>query len=315
MEEIEDEVEITKEEGVLISNDLPIQKITVFEVYVRTLHCVRFCLSTKAASSWSISGICLLQNCMVDSWRKGLGFEMVQHGDWNAWRDRLSVHSDFISIFSNMLYLSPHEVVQNDDQLVFRKPVIGHDLKSIVPIKDVVHNFSNLWLLVLDSFSCTLLISMACLMTKKNCCILGHEKDFRCWEKSILSLLKSFVLQLQSQVSGLTIKKQLMEAACVHLKPVETRRYRCALDSWWRHLHWSLSMGSRSMWCGPTSLLHIWVILYVIWVDKHRTRCVLKLEREDKEHGHQFNSFPGRWGARTRFHELDNSASIDRHAF
>lgn len=126
-------------------------------------------------------------------------------------------------------------------------------------------------------------------MIEKHRYFVGCEKDFRCLETSMPSLVEAYSSQLLNRTSNLTGDEQLIEAARVYLKAVNGGRGRGALDCWMRHLYCRLSSSSRSPWC-PTF-------------------AIFTKEKEGGEHVNQWDACTVAWGDGSGCREVDNVES------
>lgn len=98
--------------------------------------------------------------------------------DYNAWKDVVNDHSEFIKVVCNTLRESTNEVLIDGDSSKFgRKQIVRPEKNIITQINDLVRRISKPEQLVLDPFAGRLSTDKACLVVEKNSCFVGYNKD------------------------------------------------------------------------------------------------------------------------------------------
>lgn len=86
--------------------------------------------------------------------------------------------------------------------------------------------------LILDRLAGTLSTTKACLLVEEHQNFVGCDKDIRCLEKLMPSVVEAYASQLLSLASDLTGDEGLIEAARAYLEAVKCSRLGGALSSW-----------------------------------------------------------------------------------
>lgn len=140
--EIEDVVDRTNEEDVLMSNRPPTQKRTVFGVQAKALYNVRppdiYHGDLGETFLYHIS----VAECTIHFWRKLPDTEMLQRVDYNAQREVPSGHLGFTNVVTNISCLLRDEILWHDDHSESgRKPMVNPEQNGISLMKELVHKF------------------------------------------------------------------------------------------------------------------------------------------------------------------------------
>lgn len=114
------------QEDVLMLDDRPTQETAVFKIYIKALHYLKapviyHCdLLVKHLFHISVAGF------TIHFFREGLPGTQSLQADYNAQQEVSSGHSCFTNVSSNVLILSPDEIVQDDEQSKSgKKPIVN----------------------------------------------------------------------------------------------------------------------------------------------------------------------------------------------